>query len=133
MNESFIAGPANWAAAGPGMTKMPDPMIAPIPMPRSCQRPRTGSSFGAPVLSAISANLHSSPPSLAHRKRPGPALIQDMAGFKARKVVVPDQIGRGAGRNEGCAGRSRGGNGFEPAVTPAAGEENGVVANPGDD
>jgi hypothetical protein len=37
-----MAGPADCAAAGPGMTKMPEPMIAPIPMHNNCQRPSTG-------------------------------------------------------------------------------------------
>ena len=31
-----MAGPANWAAAGPGTTKMPEPMMAPTPSANNC-------------------------------------------------------------------------------------------------
>jgi hypothetical protein len=54
MNEMTIAGPANCAAAGPGMTNMPDPMMAPMPMHKSCQRPSTGRNPDTPAGSISS-------------------------------------------------------------------------------
>src|ERR1700689_4231624 len=59
MNEMTIAGPANCAAAGPGMTNMPDPMMAPMPMHKSCQRPSTGRNPDTPAGSISSVKVGS--------------------------------------------------------------------------